>query len=224
MAERLFFQPVSDSDPFRQGDIICLGPRGPQTEPRWGVIITADCDIAQQKMGDFFTFVNIVTARYYVEVIWAEEELLKLRSRLANSMVATILATERLRDPNVRPLRVRDLLDWVHEDGSQSVVDSINIKPADARIRALQGLETLRLADDARGIFETPLMRLRACWRAQGRTEKQQQGLVSGAINQNQMRSEYFLVPILPRETEIGFVITLRDIRSLHKHNPCLSG
>jgi hypothetical protein len=73
-----FFQDVSEASPIRQGDVIVrihIGNDGTASEEEFGVIITADCDIAQEKMGPFYTYVSLVSAQQYVEHIWAAEEL-----------------------------------------------------------------------------------------------------------------------------------------------------
>jgi hypothetical protein len=71
-----FFQSVDGDSPIRQGDIIVPYNIDESNEEKiqFGVIVTADCDIVQKKMGNFFTYVTMVTANYYLEEIWGFEE------------------------------------------------------------------------------------------------------------------------------------------------------
>jgi hypothetical protein len=58
MVEGSYFQTVGTDAPIRQGDIIRKDIVGDDIHSIWGVVITADCDIAQQKMGEFFTYLT----------------------------------------------------------------------------------------------------------------------------------------------------------------------
>ena len=48
-----------------------------------------------------------------------------------------------------------------------------------------------------------------------GATAALNAGLIQNALTQRQMRSDYMLVPALPSEMEVGFVVMLRDIRTI---------
>jgi hypothetical protein len=218
MTEHAFFQPVSDQSPFRQGDVIRrdITPRGegqPATA-EWGVIITADCDIAQEKMGEFFTYLVIRSARDYIEQVWASEEISKLVDRHGHVAVEHILKADQARDPNATPLTFAELSEWVRADGAEAVLNAVKISQAAIRKKVATALEVLTLADDQTR-NSMPLERLRACWAREGKKEPEHRGLIRNALSQRQMRSDYMLTPTLPSETEVGFVVMLRDIRAI---------
>lgn len=52
-------------EPFQQGDIL-LFPGNKDCE-KYGVIVTADCDLAQNKYGEFISYCSILTLQEYVE-------------------------------------------------------------------------------------------------------------------------------------------------------------
>ena len=57
---------------------------------------------------------------------------------------------------------------------------------------------------------------LKECWDRAGKKEPEQKGLISSAVIHRVMRADYILLPTLPTEAGIGFVVLLRDIRTIH--------
>ncbi len=53
---------VADDQEVRQGDLIRRFAE-PRPEGEWGFVLTADCDIAQGKTGDRYTFIEVVPAQ-----------------------------------------------------------------------------------------------------------------------------------------------------------------
>lgn len=219
MTEHEFFQPVSDQSPFRQGDVIkrnlSQSAEGQPTTAEWGVIITADCDIAQEKMGEFFTYLVIRSARDYVERVWASEEIARLVDRHGRAAVAHVLKADQARDPNARPLTLAELSEWARVDGAEAVLNAVKITQAPVRKKVATAMNVLALVADLTKSYPTALERLRACWTCEGRKELEHRGLVQSALTQSQMRSDCMLTPTLPSEKEVGFVVMLRDIRAI---------
>lgn len=185
------------------------------TRPEWGVIITADCDIAQYKMGDYFTYLVILPAQDYLEHIWAAEEIGKIATRAGSAAVEQIHRMDKRRDPNAMPLEPAELLEWLRADGADAILDAVSITQASVRTKTRDTMETFALTDPHLTGFSTPLDRLKACWARSGRKEAEQRGLLQSALTPRQMRSDCVLTPTLPSESEVGFVVMLRDIRAI---------
>jgi hypothetical protein len=83
-------------------------------------------------------------------------------------------------------------------------------KTARECIRALQ---IVGLVHDP---HRSPLERLKAVWTLLKKAQKDQDGTLRAALKAGQMRSDYILIPALPAEKEVGFVVLLRSIRSVH--------
>ena len=218
MEDTDFFQPVDDRAPFRQGDIIrqdgstaddAIGPS------KWGVIITADCDIAQQKMGEYFTYLVIRTARNFVEEVWAAEELAKLENCCTDIAIEEIQRADQTRDPDADPLSRAEVLDWLRSDGTQSILDALGIANVRLRGKIAIALDVLAAVDAKSEGCETPLQSLRSCWCIEGRKLPEQCGILQNALKQRQMRAEFMLAPTLPTESELGFVVMIRDVRAI---------
>jgi len=181
----------------------------------WGVIVTADCDIVQEKMGEFFTYLVIRTARDYVEQVWAGEEIAKIRERYGRIAVEQIHLADQLRDPDATPLSFTELFDWVRTDNADAILHAVAITQVATRQRVGTSIEVFALTDERVGEYSTSLERLKACWKREGKKEPEHRGIVQNALRQRQMRSDYMLTPTLPSETEVGFVVMLRDIRAV---------
>jgi hypothetical protein len=218
-----FFQSVSDIAPIRQGDVIQLDARGDDADPFWGVIVTADCDIAQEKMGEFYTYLRIATAREYVERIWASEELAKASADYGAKSVQMIQDIDRKRDTRVHAMQVSDLINWIREDGAELVADVVQIVNPTQRKKAVGLFKALALTDEREAEFETPLARLTTCWSHAGKSPKDQKSQIENALNHRKMRGDFMFIPTLPNEKRIGFVVLMRDIRSILKSDLYLS-
>lgn len=214
--DKKFFQGVSDLSPFRQGDVIRSHrtDANPKGLTRWGVIITADCDIAQGKSGDLLSYLPILSARDYLQTLWANEEIEKIVRRYGSIASGHIHRAASALNPQTKPLLPSELIDWSFVDGAEKVVATVGIKKQSDLKATITALKILALCHPD-CISATPLESLISCWRVEGRNEADQRGMVRSALRQSQMRSEFLLIPTLPNETEVGFIVTLRDIRTI---------
>lgn len=62
-----FFMPIEDTEDVRQGDIIRKFNSKTGEVEKIGIVITADCDIAQKKAGERYTWLEIMPMTGYVE-------------------------------------------------------------------------------------------------------------------------------------------------------------
>jgi len=80
-------------DSIRQGDILCWPDW--QRRPPWeqfGLVLTADCDIAWGKSSNFYSYVPLLTIDSYVDKIWgqkkAQSKLEKIIRKITSSLNA----------------------------------------------------------------------------------------------------------------------------------------
>src|SRR2546430_2331294 len=109
MTEHYVF--VDDDEEIKQGDIIRrLSSTGSTI---WGLIITADCDIANNKSGDNFTWIKIVRAMDYLDGSWATDQLRRLiekQSRIAAEGLNRLIKRAGF---DLSPLTATSLCDWL---------------------------------------------------------------------------------------------------------------
>jgi hypothetical protein len=206
-----FFSDIPESTPYGQGDIIRCDNVDGKGSAGWAIIVTADCDIAQSKMGPFFTCLEIVTAVDYVTHFWASDEIHKLVVKFESRGIDLIHTADSRRDPKVTPLSSRDLELWLREESPSGIVARIGFGKAEAA----ECLQALEIVSAARRESEASLDRLRGIWTILRRSKKDQDGALANALKPSQMRSDYVFLPSLPGEREIGFVVPLRAVRPI---------
>lgn len=209
-----FFTQIDDTEEVRQGDIIRqLNPKNGLTE-RLGIVITADCDIAQKKNGERYTWLEIVPMAAYVEGPWAQEQLRKLSEKRSKGVLDYLNAQIRKRDPSLTALTHEALVLWLRSKSAEEILASTTGKsPAagDKQLRDLQAFALTVSSDETESAFS----RLKGAWTLYGTDEKSQQDSVRNAFKDSGGFQDYFVLPELPRETGLGFVVMLRSMWSL---------
>lgn len=209
-----YYVQVDDEQEIRQGDIIRRNAGGVNEEPTFGVVLTADCDIANNKAGDRFTWLQIVPAASYLELIWAPEEFKRLVEKQSRISLEGLNALIKRSGIEVSPLSSSSLQEWLREKSAEDVLQAVNPhgKPDDPKLR--RSLQALRLCLGFEGSSST-LVRLRQAWALLGRDESAQQSQLRGALDTNRGFSDCLLVPELPGVTGYGFVVLLRAISNI---------
>ncbi|WP_325949614.1 hypothetical protein [Pseudomonas putida] len=209
-----FFTQIEDTEEVRQGDIIRqLNPKNGLTE-RLGIVITADCDIAQKKNGERYTWLEIVPMAAYVEGPWAQEQLRKLSEKRSKGVLDYLNGQIRKRDASLTALTHEALVLWLRSKSAEEILASTTGKsPAagDKQLRDLQAFALTVSSDETQSAFS----RLKGAWTLYGTDEKSQQDNVRNAFKDSGGFQDYFVLPELPRETGLGFVVMLRSMWSL---------
>lgn len=199
-----------------QGDIICKPSIGPE-RPRWGFIVTADCDIAQDKAGARLSYLEIVTVHDFLEHVWSAEVLKKQRSNFLNEAAARTSQAAQALDPGFNALSSEDLLDWLTETSRTEIVSALQV-PTKKQKQHLEALEKVELAFGIRSEQKSALQRLRQVWALQGAGEKTMLGRLEQALDYNQA-TDFHLVPAIPGSEPLGYVVLLREISSIPHEN-----
>jgi hypothetical protein len=213
------FQKLADSDPFRQGDIICHFDNNQKhaglPAGAAGVIITADCDIAQDKFGEFYSFLPIVSAEQYLDSFWAPSRLDHFISDACKQAADLIHRADRRRDPNVDRLTDEQLLAWIEERGRKAILTAVPLKVGQ-ETKAVEAqliiIETAMRISHRSGYIN--IERVKDCWDLVGRTVEDRAREIKRGLAE--MTQSFFLLPDLPNYNSFGHIITLRDVRSIH--------
>lgn len=199
-----------------QGDIIhkpAVGAEG----PRWGFIVTADCDIVQDKAGARLSYLDIVTVRDYLEHVWSSEILRKLRSTILKEAAALISKAAQALDKKFATLSPEDLLEWLTDTPRAEIVSALEVQVRKQK-QHLEALEKVELAFELRIEGGSALQRLRRVWAVQGSGEKAMRGRLEQALDYNQA-TDFHLIPAIPGSEPLGYVVLLREISSIpHDH------
>lgn len=206
-----FFTPIEDIEEVRQGDIIRkLNPKTGKAETL-GIVITADCDIAQRKAGERYTWLEIVPMAAYIEGPWAREQLRKLSERRSKAICEYLNGQIRKRQPGLAELTHESLVLWLRSKTAEEILASSTGEaptPGGKPLRDLKGFALTVSADETQSAFS----RLKAAWTLFGTEEKNQQEILRNAFKDGGGFQDYFVLPELPRQTGLGFVVMLRSM------------
>lgn len=206
-----FFTQIEDTEEVRQGDIIRkLNPKTGETE-KLGIVITADCDIAQKKAGERYTWLEIVPMAAYIEGLWAQEQLRKLSEKRSKAICEHLNGQIRKLQPGLAALTHESLVQWLRSKTAEEILATATGQGriADGKpLRDLQGFALTVSVDETQSAFS----RLQAAWKLFGVEEKTQQESVRNAFKDGGGFQDYFVLPELPRQTGLGFVVILRSM------------
>jgi len=207
----LFFKPIDDTEDVRQGDIIRkLHPETGEAETL-GIVITADCDIAQRKAGERYTWLEILPMAGYIDGPWAQEQLRKLSEKRSKAICELLNCQIRKRQPGLSALTHESLTQWLRSKTAEEILASATghtPTPDSKPLRDLQGFALTVSTDENQSAFS----RLKAAWALFGIEEKSQQESVRNAFKDGGGFQDYFVLPELPRQTGLGFVVMLRSM------------
>lgn len=209
-----FFTQIEDTDEVRQGDIIRKLHQKTGKTDKLGIVITADCDIAQRKAGERYTWLEIVPMAAYIEGPWANEQLRKLSEKRSKAICEHLNGQIHQRQPGLAALTHESLVQWLHTKSAEEIlVSATGQSPAEdsKHLRYLQGFALTVSADEHSSAFE----RLKEAWTLFGVDEKKQQESVRNAFKDGGGFQDFFVLPELPRQTGLGFVVMLRSMWSL---------
>jgi len=204
---------VDDDDEIRQGDVITRLPTNSANDTVWGCVLTADCDIAQKKVRDYYTCLEIVPASYYIEKYWAAEQLHRLIEKHVPVAIQGIAGLTKSAGYDVTPLTPSSLRDWLSDKRGDDIVASIS-KPGTANARLVAVLNALRIALGHEGPI-SQLSRLRSAWALLGLREPSQQARIREAFDPDRGFPDFLLVPEIRECPGYGYVVLLRSLWTL---------
>ncbi len=197
---------------MNQGDIIHKPPAGTD-EARWGFILTADCDIANDKSNARLSYLEIVSAQEYLEQTWSSEVVRKARSKYLDEAAGLISNAAHSVDKNFEPISPEQLLLWLKETPRNDIASALQLAGKKQTLH-LDALEKVELAYGIRTGTQSPLSRLRQIWKLQKASDKSIASRLEQALDYNQA-TDFHMIPQLPGAANLGFVVLLRDVISI---------
>lgn len=207
------FVELPTNGPLRQGDIVKLEP-GLNT---LGMIVTADCDIVQEKAGDELTLLDVVPAETYVRGEWASREAEKLYKRQIRSLLPLLNKALTSRSENLSALDEHGLADWLMTSEPEKITDSIGLSGG-TRKDAAKALECIS-AWVRRSKDQDDLLTLKRIWNALGTNTKTIRARLDSVFDPGSSSGDIFFVPYIPNAEGLGYVIRLRSFKSIKRDN-----
>jgi len=209
-----FFDHIEDTEEVRQGDIIRkINARTGEME-KLGIVITADCDIAQNKAGERYNWLEIMPMAAYIEGPWAIEQLRKLSEKRSQAIREYLNSQIRQRKPGLRVLTHESLVQWLRTKSAEEILMITTDQEHAADSKQLRHLKGFALTLSA-NTNSSEFRRLKEAWTLFDYEEKKQQETVRSAFRDGGGFQDYFVLPELPRQPGLGFVVMLRSMWSL---------
>jgi len=209
-----FCTQIEETEEIRQGDIIRkLNSKTGEVE-KLGVVITADCDIAQRKASERYTWLEILPMAAYVEGPWAREQLRKLSEKRSRAVYDYLNAQIRKQNPDLVALTHDSLVHWLQNKTAEEILASVVGQvpaPDNKQLCELKGLELTVCVDEK----QSALTRLKEAWTFFNINESRQQEFVRNAFKDSGGFQDYFVLPELPQQAGIGFVVMLRSMGTI---------
>lgn len=111
-----------------QGDLLGFGDWD-HSEPlnKYGVIITADCDIQRARPEQELVYLRVVTQPDYVDTIWSRSKLELARQKALNDLMQMINRHRLQSDPKAIALGMMEVEKWITSVAPSEICDAIAV-------------------------------------------------------------------------------------------------
>ncbi|MUT54297.1 hypothetical protein EG336_00490 [Vibrio parahaemolyticus] len=200
-------------DDILQGDIFKIGKNCRDSfndDENYAVVITADCDIAQNKMGNYYTLLPIISIEGYIERYWLPK-FYKIESKsIYEKHLNNLNKSTYVQSGEYSSLNIESLDTWLESNNLEEIYQALTVKWDTKRYSPdMKCIELLRKPYSLSNYYE---LRSKIRQRADDKIEKE---LIEAATKN--AGGEFYHIPEVPFLEGLGCIIKLRDIRSIHK-------
>jgi hypothetical protein len=221
---------------LRQGDIVAAQPNSTAWNDPWkrfGIVLSADCDLAQNKTGPNLICLPIIDHSTFLRDIWLPDETSRLKSRLQDTIETRLAQFE-------TKLKLRHIDRWGESGGRDTITSEIQGSLSVSRKETVVARDIGEIADcwerikklrnstisDANVALSTSLAPIIESHRYFDKSSKSDNDigrwLLERALGSLQDRSDTWLIkeligldPDMMSDTQHGFVVPLRSISSM---------
>ncbi|MDM5151554.1 hypothetical protein [Aeromonas salmonicida] len=208
-----------DDENIRQGDIIInlIGKNGGShiSNITYGVILTADCDIAQDKSRDRYTWLEIIPVEQYIEHYWVQSEIKKIIKKQGRICIEILNPHIKKEHPLLSPLTEKSLCEWLVSNSVEEVICALRYNPQDSILRKLKAL--LIASRDSESSNLDKLIEIKENL---GTNKTAFIATLKEALSGSGDFPDFIFIPEIPaQDHSIGFIILLRNISTLRHHD-----
>lgn len=195
---------VLPTEPRAQGDIIRIEHAQPDAGPRLGVVINADCDLANGKLDGVIAYLPMYPFKEYISKFWVPGYIADVTSSATSKIIDTV-------GDNLNASE--SLHAWITTEGPEAVSKSLCASTALKRSHAVAiDQEVRRLAVVLDGSVDPFTRFVSLCKVEQDATAYARKHL---AAAKKAMGEGHFQISDLVEHSDIGFVIRMRRIYTI---------
>ena len=126
--------PITDSSPLRQGDIIEGCSPTLDAWSKFGIIVTADCDLARDKHNGIVSYVPILELSDYLRLFFLYRRIKNEIFRTNKDLIGDIRKHQKERLPEFpEPLSDDAVNSWIDTTSSEVIAEDLQLQPGLAR-------------------------------------------------------------------------------------------
>jgi hypothetical protein len=215
---------LSTDSPVRQGDIFAWSNWTERGDwEKFGIIVTADCDIAHERSSTFFTYLPILPLKSYIQQVWVKERLTKLANSHQRLITDEIHRYHLRINPSALQLQAAALHRWVTESSDDHIIAELRISEHKEANNLRRLLSTYRLLVNI-GTEKDPTRLVSAYCEARAQkqavhVEKAAESIARDAQSDvvRNLPFECFFLSSLPQIPDLGFIVMLRYIQPIQQ-------
>jgi len=203
----------------RQGDVLqWIDPAVDEVWRRFGVVVTADCDIAWRKHRGIVSYCPILTLDNYLQLFWFPEQLRRHEERLSATLHADIVQLQKEYSDLTEPVSAGEIPSWLEDRGPQGVVEDLKV-PDGKRQALLQRLELYqrvaraKSSQDVNEQVAAMAFAKAGSLRAEDGRKREQD--VWKDFQGHKLPGDWFFLTRLPGGHDGGFIVYLRRIQEI---------
>lgn len=195
---------VQPTEVRAQGDIIRIEHAHPSTDPTLGVVINADCDLANGKLDGVIAYLPMYPFKDYVARFWAPGHVAEVRDQATSKVIKT-LGDEGDAAENLHA--------WIVTDGAEAVGSALAKSPRLKRSQIAGLIHDIRRLAITLEDEVNPFSRFLALCRAEPDGSAYARTHLAAA--RKAMGEGHFQISDLIEHPDIGFVIRMRRIYTI---------
>lgn len=207
-----FIDNLKSEEELLQGDIFqvkCTDSGLFNESEKLAMMLTADCDISNKKMGEYYTVIPIVSAKDYLETYWLDDFFLKESEKIIGELASIFNMSEIYEAEGYDPITNDKLSEWLKEDSLDNIFLTHNLPNKSELVENYN--EKLNIINKDRTLTGFVKYKKSNGAKAKGIKKEIEQAL-------NKCRDEFYYLPNITMDRNYGLVMKLREIKPVHKN------
>lgn len=200
---------VSEDVPYYQGDIIKIEQNQNGVGPKLGIVINADCDLANEKTDGVVAFLPIYSFHDYLDKFWAPIYIQNVIVTSARN-IRSLVSNENFQECDNNH---DTLLAWIKDDGANPVYNSLSQSFGLHGKKSIQLRRELQKLEICLTLVDNAIICLKKLFQLEDNPQTYARNQVNNA--KKSMGEGHFFISDLVGSDAVGFVVRMRRIYTI---------